>query len=117
MATSVDLGSVLDRAYKDKSLQEILNAPPSALAGVTEGAFRGLRRPDRRRTGWEQVLRASWSAGRIGQQALARLAAKLSCQSAYCVPLMISQTTTVTSRYLQWPFRSTALDSVRDYHR
>jgi hypothetical protein len=39
MATSVDLGSVLDRAYKDKSLQEILNAPPSALAGVTEGCF------------------------------------------------------------------------------
>jgi hypothetical protein len=36
MATSVDLGSVLDRAHEDKSLQEILNAPPSALAGLTE---------------------------------------------------------------------------------
>jgi hypothetical protein len=36
MATSVDLGSVLDRAYEDKTLQEILNAPPSALAGLTE---------------------------------------------------------------------------------
>ena len=36
MATSVDLGSALDRAYEDKTLQEILNAPPSALAGLTE---------------------------------------------------------------------------------
>lgn len=36
MATSVDLGSVLDRAYEDKTLQEILNAPPSVLAGLTE---------------------------------------------------------------------------------
>jgi len=25
-----------DRAYEDKTLQEILNAPPSALAGLTE---------------------------------------------------------------------------------
>jgi hypothetical protein len=36
MATSVDLGKVLDQAYEDKSLREILNAPPSALAGLTE---------------------------------------------------------------------------------
>jgi hypothetical protein len=36
MATSVDLGGVLDRAYEDKTLQEIFNAPPSALAGLTE---------------------------------------------------------------------------------
>ena len=36
MATSVDLGKVLDQAYEDKTLREILNAPPSALAGLTE---------------------------------------------------------------------------------
>lgn len=36
MATSVDLGKVLDRAYEDKTLQEILDSPPSALAGLTE---------------------------------------------------------------------------------
>jgi hypothetical protein len=36
MATSVDLSKVLDQAYEDKSLREILNAPPSALAGLTE---------------------------------------------------------------------------------
>jgi hypothetical protein len=36
MAVSLDLGSVLDQAYEDKSLKEILAAPPSALAGLTE---------------------------------------------------------------------------------
>ena len=36
MATSVDLGKVLDRTYEDKALQEILDSPPSALAGLTE---------------------------------------------------------------------------------
>jgi hypothetical protein len=36
MATSVDLGKVLDRAYEDKTLPEILDGPPSALAGLTE---------------------------------------------------------------------------------
>jgi hypothetical protein len=35
MATSVDVGSVLDRAYEGKTLKEILNAPPSALEGLT----------------------------------------------------------------------------------
>ena len=36
MAVSFELGSVLDKAYEDKSLTEILAAPPSALAGLTE---------------------------------------------------------------------------------
>jgi hypothetical protein len=58
MATSVDLGSVLDRAYEDKTLQEILNAPPSGARGShgtpQPGAFRGLRHPDRRRNGKQQ---------------------------------------------------------------
>lgn len=36
MATSVDLGKVLDRTYEDKTLQEILDSSPSALAGLTE---------------------------------------------------------------------------------
>lgn len=35
MAVSVDLDKVLDKAYESKSLQEILAAPPSALAGLT----------------------------------------------------------------------------------
>jgi hypothetical protein len=36
MAVSVDLSKGLDKAYEDKSLAEILAAPPSALAGLTE---------------------------------------------------------------------------------
>jgi hypothetical protein len=36
MAVSVDLSKGLDRAYEAKSLKEILDAPPSALAGVSE---------------------------------------------------------------------------------
>lgn len=36
MAVSVELSKKLDKAYEDKSLAEILDAPPSALAGLTE---------------------------------------------------------------------------------
>lgn len=36
MAVSVNLGKGLDKAWEDKSLEEILDAPPSALAGLTE---------------------------------------------------------------------------------
>jgi hypothetical protein len=37
MAVSTDLDALLDKAYEDKSLSEILQAPVSALAGVSEG--------------------------------------------------------------------------------
>ena len=36
MAVSVDLDKALDKAYENSSLDEILAAPPSALAGLTE---------------------------------------------------------------------------------
>ncbi|HEY3630149.1 MAG TPA: hypothetical protein VGL21_04585 [Jatrophihabitantaceae bacterium] len=36
MAVSVNLAKGLDKAYEDKSLDEVLKAPPSALAGLTE---------------------------------------------------------------------------------
>ena len=36
MPISVNLDKGLDRAYEDKNLDEILAAPPSALAGLTE---------------------------------------------------------------------------------
>ena len=36
MAVSVDLAKSLDKAYEDKSLKEILEASPAALAGVTD---------------------------------------------------------------------------------
>ena len=35
MAVSVNLSKGLDKAYEDKSLKEILAAPPSALSGLT----------------------------------------------------------------------------------
>ncbi len=36
MAVSVDLTKALDKSYESKSLDEVLAAPPSALAGLTE---------------------------------------------------------------------------------
>lgn len=36
MAVSVNLAKALDKAWEDKTLDEILAAPPSALAGLTE---------------------------------------------------------------------------------
>jgi hypothetical protein len=36
MAVSVDLDKALDKAYENSSLKEILDAPPAALAGVTD---------------------------------------------------------------------------------
>jgi hypothetical protein len=36
MAVSVALTKLLDKAYEEKSLDEIVNAPVSALAGVTD---------------------------------------------------------------------------------
>jgi hypothetical protein len=36
MPVSASLSKALDKAYEDKSLDEILDAPVSALAGVTD---------------------------------------------------------------------------------
>ena len=36
MAVSLDLTKALDKAYENMSVDDILNAPPSALAGLTE---------------------------------------------------------------------------------
>ncbi len=35
MAVQANLSKALDKAYEDKSVSEILDAPPSALAGLT----------------------------------------------------------------------------------
>ncbi|MEN3310222.1 MAG: hypothetical protein V7603_6424 [Micromonosporaceae bacterium] len=37
MAVSADLARLLDKAYEDKTLAELVDAPVSALAGVSEG--------------------------------------------------------------------------------
>ena len=36
MAVSVELGKALDKALENATLEEVLAAPPSALAGLTE---------------------------------------------------------------------------------
>ncbi|MEO8830609.1 hypothetical protein [Lapillicoccus sp.] len=35
MAVQANLSKALDKSYEDKSISEILSAPPSALAGLT----------------------------------------------------------------------------------
>ena len=42
MAVSVDLDKALDKAYESKSLTEILDASPAALAGVTDADAKHL---------------------------------------------------------------------------
>lgn len=43
MAVNVDLDTVLDKAYENSTLEEILAAPVSALAGVTDGDAEHLK--------------------------------------------------------------------------
>ncbi len=50
MAVSADLSKYLDKAYEDKSLDEILAAPVNALAGVTDEDAEALKRAFRIRT-------------------------------------------------------------------
>ena len=50
MAVSADLSKYLDKQYESSSLEEILAAPVSALAGVTEDDAEALRVAFRIRT-------------------------------------------------------------------
>ncbi len=43
MAVQVNLSKALDKAYEDKTITEILDAPPSALAGLTEKHDQALK--------------------------------------------------------------------------
>ncbi len=43
MAVSADLSKYLDKAYEDSSLEEVLKAPVSALAGVTDADAEHLK--------------------------------------------------------------------------
>ncbi|WP_433795791.1 hypothetical protein [Actinoplanes sp. CA-252034] len=43
MAITADLSKVLDKAYQDKSLEEILDAPVEALAGVSVSGGKLIR--------------------------------------------------------------------------
>lgn len=42
MAVTVTLDKALDKAFENKSLQDILAAPPSAFAGLAEGVDQKL---------------------------------------------------------------------------
>ncbi|CAA9215589.1 MAG: hypothetical protein AVDCRST_MAG41-170 [uncultured Corynebacteriales bacterium] len=44
MAVNADMDSLLDKAYEKKSLQEILDAPVSALSGVSEDDAEALKK-------------------------------------------------------------------------
>lgn len=50
MAVSADLSKYLDKAYESSTLDEILAAPVSALAGVTDDDAEALKRAFRIRT-------------------------------------------------------------------
>jgi hypothetical protein len=43
MAISVNLDALLDKAYEDKALNEILDAPVDALSGVSAGDAEKLK--------------------------------------------------------------------------
>ncbi len=50
MAVSADLSKYLDKSYENKKLDEILAAPVSALAGVTDEDAEALRKAFRIKT-------------------------------------------------------------------
>jgi hypothetical protein len=43
MAVSTDMDTLLDKAYENNSLQEVLDAPVSALAGVSDADADALK--------------------------------------------------------------------------
>ncbi|GAA4674734.1 hypothetical protein [Phytohabitans rumicis] len=43
MAVSADLAKLLDKAYEDKSVAELIDAPVAALSGVSEGDAKLLK--------------------------------------------------------------------------
>lgn len=43
MPVTADLGKLVDKAYQDKTLTEIVDAPVSALSGVSDGDAKLLR--------------------------------------------------------------------------
>jgi hypothetical protein len=43
MAVTADLAKLLDKAYEDSNLADLVNAPVAALAGVSEGDAEALK--------------------------------------------------------------------------
>jgi len=71
VAVAADLSKYLDKAYEDKTLEEVLAAPVSALAGVTDADGELLQKALNIKTvgdlGREQVLHLGTRPGRLEQ--------------------------------------------------
>jgi hypothetical protein len=73
VAVSADLAKLLDKEWEDKSLEEILKAPVSALAGVSEGDADALKQAFNVKTvgdlGRNKVFRAAQALTLLGEAA------------------------------------------------
>ncbi len=73
MAVTADLAKVLDKEWEDKSLEEILKAPVSALAGVSDGDADALKQAFNVKTvgdlGKNKYFRAAQALSLLGDAA------------------------------------------------
>ncbi|QYN34365.1 hypothetical protein K1T35_39140 [Pseudonocardia sp. DSM 110487] len=73
MAVSADLAKLLDKEWEDKSLEEVLKAPVSALAGVSDGDADALKQAFNVKTvgdlGKNKYFRAAQAMSLLGDAA------------------------------------------------
>jgi hypothetical protein len=73
VAVSADLAKLLDKEWEDKSLEEILKAPVSALAGVSDGDADALKQAFNVKTvgdlGKNKYFRAAQAMSLLGDAA------------------------------------------------
>ena len=73
MAVSADLAKLLDKDWEDKSLEEVLKAPVSALAGVSDGDADALKQAFNVKTvgdlGKNKYFRAAQAMSLLGDAA------------------------------------------------
>jgi hypothetical protein len=71
VASTADLAQLLDKAWEDKSLSEILQAPVSALQGVSEADADALRQAFNVKTvqdlGTNKHFRAAYALAALGE--------------------------------------------------
>lgn len=71
MAVSADLAQFLDKEWEDKTLSEVLKAPVSALAGVSDGDAQALQQAFNVRTvgdlGKNKFFRAAQALSLLGE--------------------------------------------------
>jgi hypothetical protein len=73
VAVSADLAKLLDKEWEDKSLEEVLKAPVSALAGVSDGDADALKQAFNVKTvgdlGKNKYFRAAQAMSLLGDAA------------------------------------------------